>query len=257
MASGFQEIIDRWRAAGEAANADHVEQALATFQRRYPQVLANLATDKHVAASNRERLLRQLELVDPHDAGVVEGKVFGFCRSYQGAGPRNATAERAHLGHVEERKKTEETLSSTSMARSALSRRNRNVSLLVDDLLRRDLAGQQSLLGGSLLSRWLMWAFYQPRSLDDPFRGVGKGRTVLVRRLGMGCTDPQQELLLWAHRLLPHQRAQKPTALDAGAYTYFRPGGKTQPLTGTDGLHEVVHGPIGSDQLVARVEKAT
>jgi hypothetical protein len=73
----------------------------------------------------------------------------------------------------------------------------------------------------------------------------------------MGCTDPQQELLLWTHRLLSHQQAHKPTAFDAEAYEYFRPGGKTQPLTGTDGLHEVVHGPIGGGQLVARIQKVS
>jgi len=256
MANGFQDILSDWRTAGESAHADLVERALATFQRMYPQVFHNLATDKLISRSNRERLLEQLRLVAPEDPQVVEGKIFGFCRSYQGTGPRNATAERAHLGHIEERKKTEETLSSTLVARSALTRRNRSVGLLVDDLLQRNLAGQQSLLGGCLLSRWLMWALYQPRSLADPFRGVSKDRAELIRRLGMGCTDPQQELLLWTHRLLPHQRAHKPTALDAGTYTYFRPGGKTHPLTGAGGLHEVVHEPIDGDQLVSRIEKA-
>jgi hypothetical protein len=256
MPDGFRNILDDWRRAGESANADHVELALATFQRQFPQAYDNLAVDKQVLPSHREELMNQLQLVDPDRSETVEGKIIGFCRSHQGCGSRNATAERAHLGHAEERTKTERTLASTATGRSPLTRRKRSVGLMVDDLLRRDLAGQQALLA-CRLSSWLMWAFYQPRSLGDPFRGVSKERGELVRRLGMGRTDPHQELLVWAHRLLPHQRAHKPTAFDAEAYEYFRPGGKTQPLTGTDGLHEVVHGPIDGGQLVARIEQAT
>jgi hypothetical protein len=102
-----------------------------------------------------------------------------------------------------------------------------------------------------------MWSFYQPRALDEPFRGVSKDRSELIRRLGLGLTKPGKDLLLWAHRLEPHQTAHKPTAFDAEAYEYFRPGGKTRPLSGTDGLYEVVHPPVSSDQLVAQIEKAS
>jgi hypothetical protein len=72
--------------------------------------------------------------------------------------------------------------------------------------------------------------------------------------LGLGLTGPDEELLVWEHALQPPQTAHRPTALDAEAYEYFRPGGKTRPLSGTDGVHEVVHRPIRADQLVARIE---
>jgi hypothetical protein len=75
--------------------------------------------------------------------------------------------------------------------------------------------------------------------------------------LGLGCADRDEELLLWEHRLEAHQHAHRPTAFDAEAYEYFRPGGKTQPLSGSGGLHEVVHPMITANQLAARIEAAS
>jgi len=65
------------------------------------------------------------------------------------------------------------------------------------------------------------------------------------------------ELLLWQHKLEPHQTAHKPTALDAESFDYYRPGGKTRPLSGTDGLPEVVHQPVSSNQLAGMIEVAS
>jgi hypothetical protein len=129
--------------------------------------------------------------------------------------------------------------------------------LFVDYLLRKNLADQRSLLDGKLLSRWIMWSFYQPRRLDAPFYGVAKQQSELIRRLGLGCADGDEELLLWEHRLEPHQNAHRPTAFDAEAYEYFRPGGKTCPLSGSGGLHEVVHPKVTGSQLAARIEVAS
>ena len=109
----------------------------------------------------------------------------------------------------------------------------------------------------NLLSQWIMWSFYQPRRLDSPFLGVSKQQSELIRRLGLGRVDPDEELLHWEHRLEPHQTAHRPTAFDAEAYDFFRPGGKTLPLSGTGGLHEVVHPPVTGNQLESKIEVAT
>lgn len=253
----FQTILDRWRRAGRASDADRAKAALATFAARHSQVRDNLDDDRQLLQADREALLKQIILVDVTNAELVEGKVLGYCRSHQCAGRMNATAQKAALGHVEERRKTEKTFESTVFAKTPLVRQNRTAVLFVEKLLAEDVTQQRSLLNGCLLSGWLMWGFYQPRRLDAPFQGVSKNRSELVRRLGLGRADPDEELLLWEHRLEAHQTAHRPTAFDAEAYDYFRPGGKTQPLAGTDGLHEVVHVPVAGSQLAAPIELAS
>ena len=136
-------------------------------------------------------------------------------------------------------------------------RRCRSVGLTVDELLAKDLAGQKSLLAGKYLAKWIMWGFYQPHRLGTPFHGVAKQPSELIRRLGLGHTDPHEELLLWEYRLEPDQTAHRPTAFDAEQNEFFRPGGKTLPLSGADGLNEVVHRPITGNQLEARIEVAS
>ena len=142
-------------------------------------------------------------------------------------------------------------------ASSFTTRRRRTAAPVVDGLLRRDLTGQQRLLQDIFVSKRLIWSFYQSRSPDDPFRGVAKSAPELVRRLGLGLTNPREELLLWGHRLRTEQTAHRPTAFDAADYEFFRPGGKTRPLSGGDGFPEVVHRPITGDQLTLRIENAS
>jgi hypothetical protein len=149
-------------------------------------------------------------------------------------------------------------LGSVGLSRAPLARRQVRIGLLVDDLLNKDLAGQKSILGSSRLGRWLMWSFFAPAAATSPFDAATKVRAELIRRLGLGCTDPRQELLLWEHRLQPPQTAHTPTAYDAETYEFFRPGGATRPLDGVgDGLDEVVHLPVSGEQLATRIERAT
>ena len=191
-------------------------------------------------------------------AQVVEDCVFNFCRAHQRLGKTNTTAQNAVLGHVEERGKTESTLRSVKLGKTPLTRKTGSTGLFVDRILREpDLAGQQSLLGNCDLSKWIMWSFYQSRKLDDPFCKLPKAKSELVRRLGLRLSKPGVELLLWQHRLEPHQTAHKPTVLDAESFDYYRPGGKTRPLSGAGGLPEVVHQPTSSNQLAGVIEVAS
>ncbi len=255
---GFDTILNRWRRSGRDADADNASTALATFHDRHPQVYENLDVDGQILQAKREELLQQVILVAPDQLEVVEGKILGFCRSNQCCGRPNSTAQRAALGHVEERGKTEKTLESTAFAKSRLARRNRRSILFLDGLLASDLAGQRGQLSGTRLARFIMWSFYQPRKLSTPFDGVSKRQKELIRRLGLRLADRDEEFLLWEHTLEPHQTAHRPTAFDAEAYDSFRLGGKTRPLSGkNDGLHEVVHPPVLGDQLAAKIELAT
>ena len=253
----FQSILDRWRTAGRTSEANLAQTALVTFDSCHPQVFANLDSDDQISQSDREYLLEQVILVYVEDARVVVDKVIDCCHSRQCSGRPNATAQRATLGHVEERGKTEAPFESTAFSKTPNVRRTRSSILFLDKLLSADLAGQKSLLAGTWLSRRIMWSFYQPHRIDTPFHHVDKRQSELIRRLGLGQSKPDEELLLWEHRLEPHQTAHRPSTFDAEINEFFRPGGKTVPLSGTDGLHEVVHLQVTGNQLAARIEVAS
>jgi hypothetical protein len=264
---GFREIIDRWRAGSRPDDADHAETALHAFvdladadrKAKNEQVLENLGLDRKISQAKREELLKQLLTVDPRDSESVIEKVVTFCRAHQCSGPGQPTAQRSSLGHVETREKLKATLASSrgASATSFATRRRRGAGPTVAAILRLDLARQTDRLRGICLSKRVMWSFYQPRSPDEPFRGVSKEASELVRRLGLGLTDlSKDELILWGHRLESHQTAHIPTAFDAADYEFFRPGGTTEPLSGDDGLREVVHRPITGDQLSHPIESA-
>jgi hypothetical protein len=214
----------------------------------------NLDTDNQISQAKREELLKQSILVDVKDPGAVEAKVLGYCRAHQCSGGLRATAQGATLGHVEERGRLENTFESTASAKSPLAKKRRTSILFVHELLSKTLAEQQSLLNGKPLSRWIMWSFYQPRRTDTPFHGVSKDKSELIRRLGLGRANRGEDFLLWEHTLETHQTANRPTAFDAEAYDFFRPGGKTRPLSGSGGLPEVVHPPVTGNQLAAPIE---
>jgi hypothetical protein len=258
---GFQQILDRWRAIGRSTDADHATTAFVTlraFRAKYSQVVENLDTDRAITQAQRCELLEQLLTAVADDGEIVEGRIQAFCWAHQCRGLQQSTAQTACLGHVERRSNLEKTLESAGMgsATSFTTRRRRTAAPTVDHILRCDLAGQHSLLVDISLSKRLIWSFYQSRSPDDPFRGVITSAPELVRRLGLGLTNAGEELLVWGHRLRPGQTAHRPTAFDAADYEFFRPGGKTRPLTGDGGLREVVHRPITGDQLTFRIENA-
>ena len=257
----FQTILDAWQAEGRFDDAGHALAALATFGKvsaAHAQVLDNLDNDPRISSAKRRALLEQLLNAVADDEDIVVSNVVNFCRAHQCKGPKQPTAQQAYLGHVEERAKLERTLASASRAsaKSGITRRRRSAAPAVDHILRADLESQRNLLKTVYLAKRIMWSLYQSRFLDEPFHRVSTEAGELVRRLGLGVTDPSKELLFWAHRLLPHQTARVPTAFDAADYEFFRPGGKTMPLTGDDGMREVVHPPVTGDQLTHRIERA-
>ena len=253
---GFREIIKEWRSNGHDSKADRAQIALDKLRSRSPQIYENLDTDRHISQAKRKELLEQLITANVNDERVVGNRFVSFSHAHQCRGPKWLATRSIHLGHVEERRKTEETLASVVMPTSGLTRRRRSPSVVIDMILRRSLHDQCVLLGETPLSQYEMWSFYQPQAANDPFCGVSKNAGELVRRLGLGHTDPAEELLLWAHQLDSGQSAYVPTAFDAGLYEYYRPGGKTKPLAGDGGLHEVVHSPVVGKQLTHRIEKA-
>ena len=250
----FQDIIDNWRKTGRTAHAEHVSVALKVFRLQHVQVFINLDTDKQITQSKRQELLEQL-LTAAAYYDVVVSRIVSFCQAHQCLGPPRGTAQRASLGHVEERRKTEKTLASAALPTSGLTRRRRSSALVIDKILRCTLPEQCDLLHGIPLSKYQIWSFYHPLSLDDPFRGIVQRHHELVRKLGLGHVDPSSELLLWAHRLQPEQVAHIPTTFDAELNEYFRPVGKTEPLSGSGGLPEVVHPPVNGDQLSHSMER--
>ena len=201
-------------------------------------------------------MLKQLTRVDPTDRVAVKGKVESFCRAHEGKGPRQPTAQKSDLGHVHSRTTLDEYLTSAGNWNSPFRRRGFSSALAIDLILRLDLAGQRDYLNGIRLSRYQMWSFYQSRAISNPFQRVSKETDQLVRQLGLGHIVPPIELLLWTHRLRPDQPASVPTTLDAALSEFFRPGGKTHPLVGKDGLREVVHPPISGEQLTRPIEPA-
>jgi hypothetical protein len=253
-AMSFQMCIDRWREKGEGAAADHVSAALVAFGERHPLVLENLNADVHLTPHLREELLKQLRRVDPNDPVAVVGKVESFCRAHEGIGPRQPTAQCSDLGHVQRRAALHASLTSAAQWNSPFRRKGCSPSLSIDHILRLDLKNQRLWLNGVWLSRFQMWSFYQSRWAEDPFRKVSTRGDELARRLGLGHIVPPVEMLLWTHRLKSHQSATVPTTFDAALSEWFRPGGKTQPLIGDDGLREIVHPAITGDQLTGRIE---
>jgi hypothetical protein len=250
----FLELVNEWRSDGKHADADLASAALQTFRETHPQVFENLEIDDHLRPGDRQELLKQLTRVDPHDERAVCGKVESFCRAHEGRGPEQKTAQRSTLGHVHSRELLNELLTSAGNWASPFRRRGFGAGLVIDLILSLDLAQQQECLDGIRLSRYQMWSFCQSRAYSDPFRGVSKTAAQLARRLGLGHLRPPVELIIWTHRLRPHQRAAVPTTFDAALYEFYRPGGKTRPIKGTDGLREVVHPPISGDQLTQPIE---
>jgi hypothetical protein len=258
---GFQPILDRWRTSGRHEQAEHVAAVLKTFEWQRTAVYRNLDTDRQISQARRESLLEQLKFVDSSNERVVVETVVGYCWSNKGRGRANKTAQKAALGHVVMRETFKDNLSASHAGKSLLTG-SLDADLFVGKLLRRDLAAQKSLLtppGTELLLRpRLMWSLYQSRALNQPFRNVDTTRDELTRRLGLGhLPKPPDPLLFWEHRLHAHQTACRPTAFDAAENEFFRPGGKTKPLRGRDGLHEVVHPPIAATQLTARIQQAS
>lgn len=252
----FDAILADWRSTGRIGDANHAGTALTTFRASYPQAHDNLDRDPSIGDGLREELLEQLRTAASDNEGVVANRVQTFCRAHQCAGPRQDSLSHTCFGHVVERQAFENSLASCATPTRGLRRGGRAASALVDAVLRRDIRGQRSLLGTVFLKQWLMWSFYDALDPATPFRDVTKHAGELRRRLGLGQVDAGRTLLIWAHRLLAGQSAHLPTAFDAELNEFFRPGGKTEPLSGAGAMDEVVHVPVLGSQLEERIEPA-
>jgi hypothetical protein len=182
-----------------------------------------------------------------------------FCHKHQCLGPPDHAAQVAWLGHVKARKRFEDLLIGVRNLKGPFTTRRRNrAALSVDELLRLDLEGQRKRLGRLNLGQFLMWCFYQPEFPRDPFQGVSRSAGELERRLGLADlkANGNRELVFWAHQLREGQTAHVPTAFDAELIVSFRPGGRTRPHSGGDGVPEVVHRPISGHQLTQSIQAA-
>ena len=250
---GFAMIIRAWKANPRTkTKARLAAKCLKWLRAAHRQAFANLDKDPFISTAKRKDLLEQL-LVAPATPPATKDRVETFCLAHLATGPRDRDAEGAALGHVRSRARCEASFSSAAMPRSPFTRSRRSPSLAVDYILSCTLPDQRKSLGGIYLSDNQMWSFYQHDHRDDAFSGISKQRDELVRRLGLG--SHRGELLLWQHRL-DWQEPRTPTAFDAGLDPYFRPGGRTRPLSGRGGLSEVVHPPITGWQLTSPIEKA-
>ena len=251
----LQDVIDDWRANGETHDADQASAALTILISKYPQTVANIDADKQIRQTQRADLLTQMIIVDVNDEALVTAEFVRFCGAHECKGARRKTAEKAVLGHIEIVKDLEETIRSVAAGYSPAVRRRRAGISVVADLEGRSVDDQKALLQRCPLRRFMTWSCYHSRHLTDPFHGVTMTKAEVQNRLGLGKMPTDKPIVVWCHRLRVGQKAHRPTAFDAKAYEWFRPGGKTAALDGSDrGLREVVHAAIYADQLEYPIE---
>jgi len=256
----FDAVLDNWRTGGRARDAEKARRALSTFAAAHPQPYENLCRDPNMDDQTRADLLEAFLASPRRDGSTLAGAFEAFCRDgRKTAGPPDTLASASALGHTVPRDRFEEAIGSTRNARSPLRRRTLSPAPGVDRILRSGLNKQRDMLRYTKLRKYLMWSFCDRRHRAQPFRQIGKRASELRRRLGLGHTDlKKQELLLFAHRLPSGTKAYVPTTLDAELGQFFRPGGRTKPLSGpaSHGMPEVVHDPVTGRSLIARIEKA-
>ena len=249
----FADVLIAWRESGRSEQAELVERACAIFNERYGKILINIDTDIFINDLQRERLLNQLLTVNPTSITAVESKILSFCQSHQGFGPEIRIQENLVLGHIMPRAKLQKRLEIHTQESGFVLGAS---AATVASLLRKDYQNQKRMIRFVYFSDFHMWSFFSDRSPADPFHVVSIKSDALRRRLGLGHLGPSEELLYFAHMLRPDQKAKVPTAFDAGLNTYFRPGGRTQPLTGRRGVSEAVHPPILGNQITCRIQEA-
>jgi hypothetical protein len=189
----------------------------------------------------------------------IPDELVSFCRANLQQGPVQIAA--ATIGRVQ---------GLNSLVRALVNPRSildlDSAEALVRDLVAdvvdptTKLARQKSQLDGQTLSRFQMWSYPAADSLS-PFREIGSTRAEAVNVLGLGYyadTEPNAELVRWAHTLPVTIRAHRPTAWDACAdkgNVYWRPGGSTYKLHSDEyGLQEFVHNPVQGQDLTVPIE---
>lgn len=261
----FSAIITAWVSAGRTTDAATVSKALSQLKSEHPNGHTNLDTDPNISDTLRENFLN--ELLISKDTGVPSDTAIDFCRRHQRLGPGNGNAKNSILGRAVPRKSFLDVLGSAHDQNTYSGTTSGNAAVILYSVLKASsLDAQKSILTSTQpMSRWQMFSFYQPSHPDDPFQDVSKNASDLQDRLGLG-EDPNPDLLFWSHRLEAHQDATIPTAFDADMNEFFRPGGRTYPLSAAlqiarngqhNGLDEVVHSTITASQLASPIEECT
>jgi len=274
---GFLEAIRRsgWDAPRQAAAQGLCDQIRESLRRRddFPadpdRVYKNLDSDARIldvrlppTPASRLGLLDELLKKGPLLTGAPLKEAVGdFCRAHKREGPGDPTAQNRVLGRVFPFHKLDALYQKGEpadlRARSGLKEVIRNGTL--DE--------QKDALATTELADELMWAFYDPSDVDNPYRSFTRGVDDMVDRLGLGKEwNDRDELVHWGHRLPPGVNAHTPTAWDGGADNpYWQTGGRTRPLSadrgGTgntslgpdDGLPEVVHDSVTGRHLAIRI----
>lgn len=242
-------IIGAWRSV---AKAQRVNSALQTLRDSNHHVLKNLEADPNIADATLEDLLRAWLYCEPYNADKLQERFLYFCsqNKYRGGKSPVATDPRLRnhrLGHVMRRQRLEYIIASLP----AFTAVDKHARRAVDGVLEWDLAVQRNRLKAVPLTPMRqMWSFFDPRA-RNPFKNIGRKQDVLRDRLGMGHVGPGEPLMTFAHRLPGHLQPFVPTTFDAETCECFRPGGCTEPLTGSHGagMPEVVHEPVTGESL--------
>lgn len=254
----FSDVLGRWYAQGRYSDVAAINGFLDDWQRLgggHRQFLANMDRDSQLSYRHREGLLEALLKAGPKVLDQ-EKAVLGYCRAHQQEGEEVPSSSRITFGHVMTFKKLEGILASSRRGsnRSPFTLGNIAVSMGTQDFLKQDLKQQKSILKSILLSSYQMWSFYQKQFPDNPYFLVSTDSANLRRRLGLGHYKPDETLVFTAHK--PDVRVCMPTTFDGELSPYYRPGGKSCPLNGSDGLDETIHDPISGRHLSVKIEIA-
>ena len=254
-----------------AANTPSQQDIVAALRTALlPQVFANMDSDALIPDNTGTRPATRLDLIRYlTPTSPIVDSTSDFCHSHQQEGPHDTTAQGTELGCVRKLQYVaDRVVAKRSVSRAEAEAALRSSMTIANPAAR--LADQQGSLRSPnpatgtqepfSLSRYQLWAFYDQVG-QSPSVSIGAARAGAVDRLGLGefraTTD---ELLYWEHRLPPDKTAHQPTAWDADAENvYWRPGGRTFPLSGNAalGVHEVVHDSVTTDDLVTPMRPLT
>lgn len=234
------------------------------YARNRHQIYENMDSDPLIgplsAAGRPASRLELLQHINNHRANppVILGEAVNFCLANLQQGTLTPFPDTTYFGHVQS---MQSVINRVAGAASSLGLGS--AEALVRDAITSTadaatkLARQKSDFAGNTLSRNQMWC-YPASDPGNPFAEIGTTRAEAVNILGLGfyaVDEPATELVRWAHVLPDSIEAHAPTAWDAGAYVYWRPGGRTYRLDRDDyGVTEVVHNPIGSEDLTVAIE---
>jgi len=259
--------------ANAAKTAENVAVVSALQGALAPEVFANMDSDPLIPDTAGTKPATRLDLIRSLSSGMstlqVVGSTSDFCHKHQQEGLNDPTAQGTELGcvrkldYVADRVVANLSVSeaeSKAALRRSMRKANPAVRLARQQNCLRAPNETTGIIEPFSLSEHQLWAFY-----DQPGRSpsltIGTKRVGAVDRLGLGdFQGTSEELVYWEHRLPPGKAAHQPTAWDADAKNlYWRPRGKTYPLSGDTalGLHEVVHDSVTADDLVTPMSPLT